>query len=123
MGWTIDVKQEGFGWKEVWAPPTDIYESEDEYLVVLEVPGVDVEKVKVSMLNGVLHIEGVRDTLSVVRKGHYHVHQIEIPQGRFEKYISFPEDVDVDAAKATYEDGLLIIHLPKKVVEIEIEED
>ena len=123
MGWTIDFKKDGFVWKEVWAPPTDIYEDEEEYIVVLEVPGVNIEKVRVSMFNGVLHIEGIRDTLSLLKKKNLNVHQVEILQGRFEKYVSFPEDVDVDSAVAKYEDGLLIVHLPKKKIEIEIEEE
>jgi len=78
-------------------PLTDIYEDEDKVRVVLEMPGVDENKIKVEAV----------DERHIVVEGSNH-------DRKYRKEIELPTEVDVDAAKAVYKNGVLEITLPKK---------
>ncbi|MCS7367238.1 MAG: Hsp20/alpha crystallin family protein [archaeon YNP-WB-062] len=78
-------------------PLADIYEDEDKVRVILEMPGVDENKVKVEAL----------DERHIVVEGSNH-------DRKYRKEIEIPTDVDVDAAQAIYKNGVLEIRLPKK---------
>ena len=92
-------------------PPVDSYRTEDppQLVVVVELPGIDPEQVQIVLQNGALVIAGERSRPS---KCDRHYHQMEIGRGPFQRRIQIHEQVDAEAASATYERGLLQIVLP-----------
>ena len=94
-------------------PPTDVYETEEEVMVRLEIAGVDEREVdmRISEQARVLSISGVRgDPAAGQRRKYYHM---EIECGAFARRIRLPVPVDGSAAVAHYSDGFLVIVLPK----------
>ncbi len=92
-------------------PPVDSYRTEDppQLVVEVELPGIDPEQVQIVLQNGALVIAGERSRPS---KCDRHYHQMEIGRGPFQRRIQIHEQVDAEAASATYERGLLQIVLP-----------
>jgi HSP20 family protein len=92
-----------------WRPPTDAFETEEAFVVKVEIAGMRDEDFTVSTENYVLRIEGVRPDLG----GRRAYHQMEILSGRFEIEVEISIPVDMDSALAEYRDGFLTITLPK----------
>jgi len=102
----------------LWSPPTDVYETEANCVVKVEVAGMRDEDFEVALENNVLTISGIRLDLNERRA----YHQMEIRFGKFEIAVSLPAPVDVEKAVAEYKDGFLVVLLPKadvKHVEVE----
>jgi HSP20 family protein len=93
-----------------WIPAADIYEDEREYLLVLDLPGINREGLDVSLDDGRLAIRGER---TAAAEG-LHARRTERPQGRFVRTFSLPDAVDRGAITADYKDGVLLLHLPKR---------
>lgn len=104
-----------------WRPPTDIYETEDQILILVEVAGIREENLTISIDSYTLTIVGSRfDPIEEKRA----FHQMEIPFGEFRTEIDFPSMVDIEAVEAFYENGFLRINLPKaKPKKIELSKD
>ena len=92
-----------------WIPAADVYEDEREYLLALDLPGINHEGLEVSLDDGRLAIRGER-------KGQegLHARRAERPQGRFVRTFSLPDAVDRGRIAADYKDGVLLLHLPKR---------
>jgi HSP20 family protein len=100
------------GWQvtqTVWSPPTDVYETDREYVVRVEVAGMRDEDFEVLYENGFLLINGIRPDVAERRA----YHQMEIRFGKFSSVIALPGPVDLDRSAANYKDGFLLIVLPK----------
>ena len=93
----------------VWSPPTDVYETEEKYVIKLEIAGMRDDDFEVAFENGILMIAGYRSDLNERRA----YHQMEIRFGRFEIAVEIPISVDMEKATAEYRDGFLTIVLPK----------
>jgi HSP20 family protein len=94
----------------IWTPPTDEYETEEAYIVRMEIAGMHEDDFEVSLENNTLFISGSRlDDVSERRA----YQQMEIRFGKFASAISLPGPVDVEQAGAEYKDGFLIVVLPK----------
>ena len=98
------------GMRRGYRPEVDVYRTEDppSLTVVVELPGVDPEEVKVVASARALLIAGERNR----PKGSGHYQQMEIDYGPFQRQVTLAEDVDPDSATATYERGLLTVRLP-----------
>jgi HSP20 family protein len=94
----------------VWDPPTDLYETEDAYVVRMEIAGMREENFDVSVLNDTLYVTGYRHDFPARRA----YHQMEIRSGKFATVVTLPGSVNVDRAIAEYQDGFLTITLPKE---------
>lgn len=94
----------------VWHPPTDLYETDDRVIVMVEVPGVDPDRFVISLLERRLVITGTRYDPNVVRRAY---HQMEIHFGEFRTEVELPCVVDEDRVDAEYREGLLRVTLPK----------
>lgn len=92
-----------------WSPPTDLYETEENCVIKVEVAGMRDEDFEVAFENNILMIRGQR--LDQNEKRAYH--QMEIRFGRFEIAVEIPVVVDIEKANADYKDGFLVILLPK----------
>ncbi len=109
--------------EEFWAPAINVEETENEFIVKAELPGLKKEDIKLSITEDGLTISGERKFEKEEKGKTYH--RIEMNYGRFERSVRFPVEVTPDKAKASYKDGILTITVPKseksKVKEIEIE--
>ena len=94
----------------VWNPPTDEYETEDAYIVRVEIAGVREDDFEVTIENDTLFISGRRQDKSGPPRA---FHQMEIRFGKFTTAVHLPGPVNSDDAKAEYENGLLTVYLPK----------
>ena len=103
----------------VWSPPTDGYETEDAYVVRVEIAGMREDDFEVVLENNTLLISGLRSDPPERRA----YHQMEIRFGKFSTAIDIPGIVNVEDAIAEYKDGFLIVKLPKaKPNQIKVEE-
>ena len=94
----------------VWRPPTDVYETDENVIVRMEIAGMRDEDLEVAVQDNLLLISGSRSD-STERKAY---HQMEIPFGKFSVNIDLPVRVNTEDAIAEYKDGFLTIQLPKE---------
>ncbi len=94
-----------------WAPALDVEENEDAFTLHVELPGVAVDDVEVSLEENVLTIAGERRFYED-REGDG-FRRIERSFGRFHRAVRLPDRVDPDGVTATHKDGLLTIRVPK----------
>jgi HSP20 family protein len=94
-----------------WHPPTDVLETDDEYIVVMDLASVKQQDIKLTHEGGVLTVSGVRKEIDVSQKRHYH--KMEIDFGPFERRIKIPARIVDGSIKAVYDNGFLIIKLRK----------
>ena len=92
-------------------PPADIYETEKEYLIKLDLPELHKEEVKVFVEDGVLSIQGERKK-EKEEKGKKFL-RIERSYGTFLRTFTVPPDADETRIDAEFKEGLLKVHLPK----------
>ncbi len=97
-----------------WSPPVNVYESETQYSLVVDLAGVSIEDV-LRVEKGMLVIAGTRETPGLEQlEGSVRVHHMEIDHGLFQRKLEIPGDVDTDRIEASYRMGLLWIRMPKK---------
>lgn len=111
------------GWQlttGAWSPPTDVFETEAEYLVRVEVAGIRETDLEISFQDGILAISGTRSDVPAERRAY---HQMEIHFGKFSTAIGVPGPVDLDHSVAEYKDGFLLVRMPKaKSIDVKIED-
>ncbi|MFQ6015118.1 MAG: Hsp20/alpha crystallin family protein [Anaerolineae bacterium] len=95
--------------RRVWCPPTDVYETDSCIVVKVEIAGMDEEDFDISYTGRTLVIAGYRHDPSA--KLAYQ--RMEISYGEFRTDVHVPGAVVEDAIEAKYEDGFLIVTLPK----------
>jgi len=101
----------GFGESPVQALPLDIYETDNDVVVKATVPGVKPEDIEVTITGDLLTIKGEFKSEEKTEKRNY-LRQ-ERRSGSFCRQITLPATVDSNAAKATFEHGVLGLELPK----------
>ncbi|MCX7918227.1 MAG: Hsp20/alpha crystallin family protein [bacterium] len=113
--------------QKVFSPATDVYETESELVIKLEIAGINPDAVVVSVSKDYVIIRGVRKDIHTrhIRKCSYHL--AEINYGVFERHLPLYIPVNEQLAKATYQQGFLIISLPRqgssKVKQVTIESE
>jgi HSP20 family protein len=95
-----------------WAPPLDVYETEDRYVITAEVPGVSRDQIEIAVQDNRLRLRGARPA-EPMDHGTPHFHQVERGHGSFERSFQFAEAVLTDQINADLRDGVLTISLPK----------
>jgi HSP20 family protein len=93
-----------------WEPPVDVLETEHEVLVLVALPGVDFDEVKVLINQDELIISGSRTYPPEMRTAT--IHRLELPQGRFERRIRLPAG-RYSAVHRSSSNGCLLITLQK----------
>ena len=99
----------------VWEPSVDMYETDRDIVVHVELAGLKHEDVCIIVDGLTVMIRGERQSASSQKRRTYY--QMEIQRGLFERAISLPHAVDPDRVKANYEDGMVEIILPKTLKE------
>jgi HSP20 family protein len=94
-----------------WMPVVDILETNDNFLIQVELPGVEKSAVKLSIEKGVLLISGQRPQGTLSEGMRYH--RNERPYGRFERAFRVPDTVDEQKLEADLKNGVLTVRLPK----------
>jgi HSP20 family protein len=95
-----------------WSPTSDIVETKDDLVIKAELPGLEQKDVNVEIENGVLTIKGERKAeTEAVEKGY---RRIERSYGSFFRSFTLPPNVEAEKISATFTNGLLEVHMPKK---------
>jgi len=97
------------GSTHIWRPPTDVLELEENYLVRVEIAGMNEKDFDIILDQNYLTIKGVRPEISTRRA----YHQMEINFGEFITTVEIPGPIDPQAVSAEYKAGFLTITLPK----------
>jgi HSP20 family molecular chaperone IbpA len=93
-----------------WEPPTDVLETADAVLIFVALPGVEADKVKLAIQDGVLMIAGERVLPQELRTAT--IHRLELPQGRFERRIPLPPG-RYETPRSGVANGCLVVRLAK----------
>lgn len=92
-------------------PMADVAETDDEFRVTAEFPGLEEKDVEVTLSEGVLTIKGEKEEKKEAKKKDYHVSERRF--GMFQRSFSLPPSVDADKVQATMKNGVLSVVLPK----------
>jgi HSP20 family protein len=90
-----------------FTPVLDVRETEDDYLVMVDLPGVKSQDVSIEVNEQVLTISGSRAPVETEAQ------LVERPYGSFVRNLTLPKGVDSEQIKADYSDGVLALHIPK----------
>ncbi|MBN1780126.1 Hsp20/alpha crystallin family protein [bacterium] len=95
----------------MWSPIVDISETDNEIVMVAEMPGMKKEDIRISLQDNVLSLSGEKVQDKEDRKLRYH--RLERGYGQFQRSFVLPTSVKGDDVRAEYKNGLLTIHLAK----------
>ena len=122
----VDVLLFGSTWARVgrrgaiWVPPTDFVETEDQLIVQVEIAGVKLSDLVVSLQDRRLIISGTRSDRGPAQRAY---HQMQVRFGDFATEVELPAPVDEGAIEASYIDGFLrIVLLKQKPRQIDVQE-
>lgn len=96
-----------------WTPPVDIYESDGQIILKMDLPEVEQKGIDIRVDGDRLLISGDRRMDEGVRREN--CYRIERRYGRFARSFTLPEAVDRDRIEASYRDGVLRLVLPRSV--------
>lgn len=95
-----------------FTPPMDIYETEMQYNVYMDLPGVKPEAVKIEIQDERLVVSGTRD--AAVQGQKLSVHRQERTAGKFSRSLRLPKKLDAEKIEAHFDNGVLHVVLPKQ---------
>ncbi len=95
----------------VWTPLTDITEDKDNFVLRLDLPGVNKDEVKISYVDGMLNISGERKQEKETKDAKFH--RMERAYGKYFRSFSLPSKINENKIDAEFKDGQLIITVPK----------
>jgi HSP20 family protein len=96
---------------EEWNPELDLYETEDAFIVEVDLPGVKEKDVSVHIEGGDLILAGRRVCERVTEQSSFHRH--ERREGQFVRRLRLPTSVAQDKIGAVFQDGVVRVTLPK----------
>jgi HSP20 family protein len=99
--------------REVWAPPIDVYETADRYVITAEVPGLTRDHIELALEDTRLTIRGRRPDHATPQDGQVRFHQVERGRGPFTRTFEFADRVDATRVVADLANGVLTVTLPK----------
>jgi HSP20 family protein len=98
-----------------WVPPVDITEHADRFELAVDLPGVDPDKVEITLEDGVLSVSGEREAEAQrADDGAETRMRTERGHGRFYRRFVLPETVDAERVQASGRNGVLAISIPKQ---------
>jgi HSP20 family protein len=95
-----------------WAPPVDIYETENELVVKADLPDLQEKDIDVRVENNMLTIRGERKFDKDINEDNYL--RVERAYGSFMRSFSLPNTVSSDSIRAEYRNGVLTLHMAKR---------
>lgn len=110
--WPGPWERPRFRFPRIRTPRMDIYETDKEVVAEVELPGVDPKKIEVEVKDNVLRVEAKTEKKKEKKeKGYY---RRELSKGYYKRMVPLPVEVVGEKAKATYEEGILKVVIPKK---------
>jgi HSP20 family protein len=100
--------------RSAWAPTMDVRETDEDFEVDLDLPGLEPEDVSVTFEDGVLTISGKRELTHEQNADTYH--RIERSYGSFARSLRLPRTADGEKITATFDKGVLTVTIPKAEV-------
>lgn len=94
-----------------WSPTTDMMETDDEYIIESDLPGMSKNDIKINVQGNILTIEGERE--KETKEEHNGYLRRERSFGTFKRSFTLPQNVVEDKVKASFKDGVLTVHVPK----------
>lgn len=94
-----------------WTPPVDLYETQTEFVLTAELPGLTRDQIEIQAEDNRVVIRGARGTGTHIPCEQYH--RVERGHGRFSRAFTLPEPIEVGAIAAELKDGILTVTLPK----------
>jgi len=111
--WLDDVFEDAFNWTEgSYVPELNVYETDKLFEVTVELPGMNKSDIDISLDDNILTISGERKAHHLDEEGRRY-HRVESRFGSFRRSMPLPNVVDYEKAKATYDNGVLAISIPK----------
>ena len=112
--WPFDVRFPRLErlFREPGLAPIDMFEKDGKVVIKAEMPGIEPEKVEITIVGNELRVSGERTDEKEVREENYY--RSERTFGRVFRTITLPEGVDGEAVKATMKDGVLTIEVERK---------
>jgi HSP20 family protein len=95
-----------------WVPSADVEEYADRFVLKLDVPGVDIAKIDITLDQGVLSVSGERAKDAVAKD--VERSRNERPYGRFHRRFTLPETVDAAGVRAAGRNGIVEVTIPKQ---------
>lgn len=102
--------------RDNFVPSIDISETDDQFQISAQLPGMEKDDININLENGRLSISGERSFEKEEQGKKYH--RVETKFGSFERSFQLPDNVDEDSISATYENGLLDISIDKSEEEV-----
>lgn len=96
---------------EEWNPELDLYETEDAFILEIDLPGVKEKDVSVEVEDGNLVLSGRRVCERVTDKGNFHRH--ERREGQFVRRLHLPPSADQKHIAASFQEGVLRVTINK----------
>ncbi|NIM19437.1 MAG: Hsp20 family protein [Candidatus Latescibacteria bacterium] len=107
-----------------WSPPMDVFETETDFVVIMDIAGMQRKDIGVFTDGKILRILGVREEISQAGKKQFHSMEIEV--GPFQRFIRIPVPVESQSISTSYSNGFLEVRLKrtfesteKKKIEVE----
>jgi HSP20 family protein len=98
----------------IFEPTVDMNETDKEYIMAFDLPGVDKDKIEITIENGYLSVSGKRQTEEQTESDDQSFYRMERSFGAFNRALPLPGPIREDQIQAEYADGVLTIRLPKR---------
>lgn len=102
---------EGIGFAPTLPPAADIYETADEFVVELEVPGYEEQELGIEVFDHTVSVKGERKEAKEEKERSFHLH--ERLERAFERRFQLPPEADSEHVRAKFAKGVLELHAPK----------
>lgn len=96
-----------------WSPAVDLAEDDESYTITADLPDVKKDDMKISVENGYLTLSRERKHESEDKDSKKKYHRIERSYGSYVRRFALPENVDQEGIRASFEDGVLEVTVPK----------
>jgi HSP20 family protein len=91
-------------------PPVNVFRKGDDFVIITELPGVRKSDLEVQIKGNTIRVAG---TKAVSYPDKVSLHRRERAAGKFDRAVTLPVEIDADAVKAEYRDGILALFLPR----------
>jgi HSP20 family protein len=91
-------------------PPINVFQQDDNILAIIELPGIDKNTLQIQAKDNTIRLSGRKD--ASYPQG-VSLHRRERVFGAFDRTLTLPVELDADAVKAEYRDGILALYLPR----------
>ena len=103
---------------QTWTPRVDVYEKDNKIVIEAEIPGAKKEDIEVKIRDNAVVIKGEVKREEEKKEENYY--RSERFYGVFERVIPLPTEVKAEEAKASFENGILKLEIPKATAEKEV---